>query len=104
MKDDIAYKLGFGARRRAEVDAQFRERYAAVGTAPPPQKIPLTASQHILHLLLTVFTCGLWAPVWIARSASGNHPPQQAAPPSWAAPPGPQWPSQQQPGRQPHSR
>lgn len=32
----------------------------------------LTAGQHILHLLLTVFTCGLWAPVWIWRALRGN--------------------------------
>ena len=22
-------------------------------------------TNHVLHLLLTVFTCGLWAPIWI---------------------------------------
>jgi hypothetical protein len=32
----------------------------------------LTAGQHILHLLLTVLTCGLWAPVWIWRALRGN--------------------------------
>ncbi|HEX7163343.1 MAG TPA: hypothetical protein VF223_19160 [Trebonia sp.] len=95
--EEIAYKLGFGARRRAEVDAQFRQRHANL--APPPPKIPLTASQHILHLLLTVFTAGLWAPVWIARAAGGNRPPapQYRPPPQ----PGSHRPSQQQ---QPHSR
>lgn len=42
--------------------------------APAPQytREPLTASQHILHLLLTVFTAGLWAPVWIIRAVQGN--------------------------------
>lgn len=92
--EEIAYKLGFGARRRAEVDAQFRQRHASV--APAPLKIPLTASQHILHLLLTVFTGGLWAPVWIFRSASGNRPPAL----QYRPPPGSQWPSQQQQGQQ----
>lgn len=33
---------------------------------------PLTTSQHILHLLLTVVTGGLWLPVWIIRAARGN--------------------------------
>lgn len=33
---------------------------------------PLSASQHILHLLLTVFTGGLWAPVWIICAMRGN--------------------------------
>lgn len=40
--------------------------------APRPQKVKLTAGQHILHLLLTVFTGGLWAPVWIIRAIQGN--------------------------------
>jgi hypothetical protein len=78
--DDIAYKLGFGARRRAEVNQELRERYSAPAR-PMPVKTPLTASQHILHLLLTVFTFGLWAPVWIIRSARGNQPT-----PGWSPP------------------
>jgi hypothetical protein len=36
------------------------------------EREPLTAGQHILHLLLTVFTFGLWLPVWIVRAAWGN--------------------------------
>jgi hypothetical protein len=28
----------------------------------------LTTNQHILHLLLTVFTGGLWLPVWLILS------------------------------------
>jgi hypothetical protein len=38
-------------------------------------RTPLTASQHILHLLLTVFTFGLWLPVWIMRAIQGNRTP-----------------------------
>ncbi len=38
-------------------------------------RTPLTASQHILHLLLTVFTAGLWVPVWIIRAIQGNRIP-----------------------------
>ena len=38
-------------------------------------RVPLTAAQHILHLLLTVFTFGLWAPVWIIRAHRGNPAP-----------------------------
>ncbi len=41
----------------------------------PPKRVPLTAGQHILHLLLTVFTFGLWAPVWFIRAMSGNRAP-----------------------------
>lgn len=25
---------------------------------------PMTTAQHILHLLISVITCGLWLPVW----------------------------------------
>jgi len=45
---------------------------------PPPQprpktiRSPLRTEQHILHLLLTVFTCGLWTPIWILASIHGN--------------------------------
>jgi len=35
-------------------------------------RTPLTAGQHILHLLLTVLTLGLWAPVWLIRAWRGN--------------------------------
>ncbi len=42
----------------------------------------LTAGQHVLHLLLTVFTAGLWLPVWIWRAWRGNpRPPQDASVP-----------------------
>ena len=40
-----------------------------------PRKIPLTTNQHILHLLLTVFTAGLWLPVWIWLAVHGNRQP-----------------------------
>jgi len=43
--------------------------------AHPPKRVPLTAGQHILHLLLTVFTFGLWAPVWFIRAMHGNRAP-----------------------------
>lgn len=91
--ETLAYKLGFGARRRAEVSQQFRERHAAA-VLPPMVKTPLTTSQHILHLLLSVLTLGLWIPVWIIRAISGN---MQAAPPpqpSWAYPPPQGYPQQ----------
>lgn len=35
-------------------------------------RMPLTTNQHILHLLISVFTAGLWLPVWIILSAVGN--------------------------------
>jgi hypothetical protein len=39
---------------------------------PDHGRVPLRTNQHILHLLLTVFTGGLWAPVWIIRALQGN--------------------------------
>jgi hypothetical protein len=38
----------------------------------PAVRTPLTTNQHILHLLLTVFTAGLWLPVWIILAIRGN--------------------------------
>jgi len=67
-------------RYRQWADRVMYEREAApVSAAPvPPERTPLTANQHILHLLLTVFTGGLWAPVWFVRAWRGNAP-QSAA-------------------------
>ncbi len=54
------------AARAAEDAEAAREDYLR------PRKAPLRTNQHILHLLLTVFTCGLWLPVWIIRAVQGN--------------------------------
>lgn len=55
-------------------------RHAAVrayGPMPAAQpRIPLTAGQHILHLLITVVTAGLWLPVWIWLAVKGQPRPQ----------------------------
>ena len=51
-----------------------------------PQRTPLRTGQHILHLILTVLTGGLWAPVWVVRAWRGNPP---AAPVPTAARPSP---------------
>jgi hypothetical protein len=41
---------------------QAAERYVEARENPrSPKGVPLTTNQHILHLLLTVFTVGLWA-------------------------------------------
>lgn len=62
------------SQARAEANAAAR---AAVPAAPSGHWVrapstPLTTNQHILHLLLTIFTAGLWAPVWIIRGVQGN--------------------------------
>jgi hypothetical protein len=55
---------------------RYRERadrkLTAMENGTAPVRVPLTAGQHILHLLLTIVTCGLWAPVWIVRGIQGN--------------------------------
>lgn len=38
-REDLAYRLGFGARRRAEVDAAYRARYAGVRRIRPPYRM-----------------------------------------------------------------
>ena len=57
--------------------SEWAERYvqrAERKAAEPDARRPLTASQHILLLLLTLVTFGLWAPVWIVRAIQGNRP------------------------------
>lgn len=55
---------------------QYRERVSrrldAIEAGERPYRAKLTTGQHILHLLLTVLTAGLWAPVWIVRANQGN--------------------------------
>ncbi len=63
--------MGIIASYRAAADRRLDDMES--GTAPA--RVPLTAGQHILHLLLTVLTCGLWAPVWIIRAWRGNPAP-----------------------------
>jgi len=50
---------------------QAEERAAG----PRPRRVPLTAGQHILHLLLTILTGGLWGIVWFIRAWHGNPAP-----------------------------
>ena len=63
---------------RAAYQRWADEKIGAWESAPPatasPARTPLTSGQHILHLLLTVFTGGLWAPVWFIRAWHGNAP------------------------------
>jgi hypothetical protein len=40
--------------------------------ARPYVRTKLTTNQHILHLLLTIVTGGLWVIVWIIRGIQGN--------------------------------
>ena len=57
--------------------SKFGERYvqrAERKHASPDARYPLTPQQHVLHLLLTVFTAGLWSPVWLVRAIRGNRP------------------------------
>jgi hypothetical protein len=83
-------KAGFGEaayqQRLARMGLQLGGRWVVVGQES------LTTNQHILHLLLTVFTAGLWAPVWFIRAMQGNkrrawEPPPPSPPQAWPTPP-----------------
>jgi hypothetical protein len=65
------------SRYQQWADRMMDGRDAGADMSSKPQRTPLTANQHILHLLLTVFTCGLWAPVWLVRAWRGNPPRRQ---------------------------
>jgi DNA uptake protein ComE-like DNA-binding protein len=36
--------------------------------APPPVIVNDNSTIHVVHLILTIFTCGAWAPVWIIHA------------------------------------
>jgi hypothetical protein len=56
----------------AEDVERYYQQHPLLVRGSKPVRTPLTANQHILHLLLTVVTCGLWLPVWIVRAVQGN--------------------------------
>jgi hypothetical protein len=80
-------KAGFGEaayqQRLAQMGQQQGGRWVTVGTEA------LTTNQHILHLLLSVFTAGLWIPVWIIRAVQGNKRRVWEPAPGWPARPQP---------------
>jgi hypothetical protein len=39
---------------------------------PTPATVVVQGPNHALHAVLTVFTCGLWAPVWIIVTIAGS--------------------------------
>jgi hypothetical protein len=79
-------------KRRYQTTADVEARYGVQpGPRPPVEYIrvgPLTTNQHILHLLVTVFTFGLWAPVWIWLAVRGQQAPRQPGQQPWAPRPG----------------
>lgn len=60
--------MSLKSRYQASVDRKLD----AMESGERPVSTSLRTSQHILHLLLTVLTGGLWAPVWIIRAVRGN--------------------------------
>ena len=62
--------------RHYQTTADVEARYGApIGGGPQlhgTRTGPLTTSQHILYLLLTVFTGGLFLPFWIWLAIRGN--------------------------------
>src|SRR5574337_1368474 len=39
---------------------------------PPPAIVVTSATNHALHLILTLITCGLWLPVWVVMAVVGS--------------------------------
>ncbi len=52
----LAEAVAWEVRRGAKV-INSASRLVTLEYGAPPN--------HLLHLLLTVFTCGLWAPIWL---------------------------------------
>ena len=63
---------GVSAERARNQPVRPQRPQRPQGRWVPGQRTPLTANQHILHLLLTVFTGGLWGIVWAIRAVQGN--------------------------------
>jgi hypothetical protein len=59
-------------------DQRMDDWETAADRPAPPRRVPLTSGQHILHLLLTVLTGGLWGIVWFIRAWRGNPAPPGA--------------------------
>jgi hypothetical protein len=76
--------MGLRSRWQTKFD-QWADTQEAETDAVAPygyKRAPLTTNQHILHLLLTVVTAGLWGIVWFIRAWQGNRVPRQGAPPA----------------------
>jgi DNA uptake protein ComE-like DNA-binding protein len=74
----------------------------AAFVAPPVVIHDSHATAHIIHLVLTLFTCGAWAPIWIIHAiviAASDRPrvvaPFPPPPPTWHGPGAPQDRNQQ---------
>lgn len=64
-------------RRAAIMQQALRDlafRGYRVETADGPRAIVVTGApvNHVLHVLLSMFTCGLWVPVWLLLLALGG--------------------------------
>jgi len=70
---------------QAEYD-HYAAQFRAMRRKHDGYREPLSPNQHILHLLLSVFTLGLWVPVWIIRAVQGNRVPADPSAPM------PEWP------------
>jgi hypothetical protein len=68
------------------------EEHQAGSDVTNSQRVPLTTNQHILHLLLTVFTAGLWAPVWFYLAVQGTRTGTRTVTPGEPTAPMPVWP------------
>ena len=65
-------RLGRWWAARQQTTDDVERRYNVRTTRPMPDRVPLTTNQHILHLILTIVTGGLWGVVWAIRAGQGN--------------------------------
>lgn len=63
---------------------------------PPYQQVVKRGANHTLHIIMSIFTCGLWLPVWAVAAMMGRKTVTQVTPPP-AAPQYPYGPPQTPP-------
>lgn len=75
-------------QRRAALEVRVQQLFAYGWVAEQVSDTTATLVRgkpvnHILHLLLTVFTCGLWAVVWLILALGGGQKRIQAHVDPW---------------------
>lgn len=72
---------------------QVQSRAGYQATLVRPGSAPVN---HVLHVILTIFLCGLWAPVWLVLAITAKPPQTQHVTVderglAWIAAPGQHW-------------
>ena len=53
-------------------DLQFRGFRVEFADGPRAIVVYGSPVNHVLHVLLTIFTCGMWLPLWLIIAATGG--------------------------------